>query len=91
MVGTIGRQVAAYPKVRRVPNPSGGFFTIFAGQTDIFDWTVGLHSVDYIGDYWEALEGERSVDLNGHRTGEISQTLATTPGITYQVSFDMSG
>ncbi len=73
------------------PNVGSGFMTIFAGQNNILDWTVGLHSVDYIGGYWQASEGVRSIDLNGHQAGEISQTIETAIGLTYRVTFDLSG
>lgn len=72
-------------------NP-GGFTTVFAGQTNISGWSVDFGSVDYIGNYWQASEGARSVDMNGqNQAGQISQSLATTAGWTYEVTFDMSG
>ena len=54
-------------------------------------WTVSSGTVDYIGTYWQASNGARSVDLNGGNTGAISQTFPTVPGLTYNVTFDMSG
>ena len=40
---------------------------------------------------WNADEGSRSIDLNAFNPGSISQTIATVPGQTYNVSFAMSG
>jgi choice-of-anchor C domain-containing protein len=68
-----------------------GIFQVkFAGSTDITDWTV-TGSVDYIGTYWQASDGDRSIDLAGNFAGGLSQSIATTPGYVYVVSFDMSG
>ena len=47
--------------------------------------------IDYIGSYWMAQEGVRSIDLAGQFAGGVSQTIATTPGVTYAVSFYLSG
>ena len=79
------------PSFETGTNP-GGFSTVFAGQTNISGWSVDFGSVDYIGSYWQASHGSRSIDLNGHnQRGKISQELATVPGWTYKVTFDMSG
>ncbi len=70
----------------------GTFSTILSGDsTSITDWTVNSGSVDYIGTYWQASDGSRSIDLNGNEAGSISQTFATTAGATYDVNFHLSG
>lgn len=69
----------------------GSFTTVGAGGGNITGWTVTFGSVDYIGSYWEAAEGSRSIDMSGGGAGSISQTIATIPGFTYQVTFYMSG
>jgi choice-of-anchor C domain-containing protein len=69
----------------------GGYTTVSAGQNNITGWSVDLGSIDYIGHYWSASEGVRSLDMNGAEPGQISQTFATVPGATYLVTFDMSG
>lgn len=72
-------------------NP-GSFNTVFAGQTNISGWSVDFGSVDYIGTYWQASQGSRSIDLNGqNQRGQISQEITTVAGWTYKVTFDMSG
>ena len=58
-----------------------------AGSTAITGWTVGGDSVDYIGTYWNAQSGSRSVDLSGNAPGSIFQTFDTVLGQTYQVTF----
>jgi choice-of-anchor C domain-containing protein len=62
-----------------------------SGSTEITNFTVTCGSVDYIGTYFQASNGTRSVDLNGNEPGCISQTFATVPGATYTVTFDLSG
>lgn len=69
----------------------GSFMTLTAGQTNITGWSIDFGSIDYVGTHWFASDGYRSIDLNGVEAGQISQTFATTPGVTYEVSFDMSG
>lgn len=74
-------------------DPGASFTTEFAGSTDITGWTVGgFNGVDYIGGYWMASEGVRSIDLSGLGTGgSVSQQLATIVGNSYTVTFDLSG
>lgn len=60
-------------------------------SASITGWTVALGSVDYIGTYWTASNGTRSIDVNGNETGSVSQALATVAGGIYKVTFDMSG
>jgi choice-of-anchor C domain-containing protein len=70
-------------------NPS--FTTLSTGATAIAGWTIPSGSIDYIGEYWIASDGERSIDLNGNGPGAISQTFDTRPGAAYQVTFDIAG
>ena len=69
----------------------GAYATLNPVDTNITDWTINSGSVDYIGTYWQALNGERSIDLNGLAEGSISQTFPTVIGATYDVTFDLSG
>jgi len=70
-------------------NP-GSFSTLANGSTAINGWTIGGASVDYIGSYWTAQEGSRSIDLAGMGIGSISQVIATNIGQAYNVSFFVS-
>jgi len=73
-------------------NPGSGFLTLGAGDnTSITGWTVGSGSVDYIGGYWQASSGGRSIDLSGNGAGSLSQTFATVAGQNYRVTFDLAG
>ena len=68
-----------------------GFEQLNAGDTSITGWTVDAGSVDWIGTYWPAQDGSMSIDMSGVDAGTISQTIATTIGNTYTVSFFLSG
>lgn len=68
-----------------------GYETLNAGDTSITGWTVDAGSVDWVGTYWQAQDGSMSLDLSGDDAGTLSQTLATTIGNTYTVSFFLSG
>src|SRR5688572_18224503 len=69
-------------------NP-GAFTTVAAGGTNITGWTVGGNGVDYIGTYWTASEGGRSIDLSALNAGSVSQVLnGLTIGQEYTVTFD---
>ena len=69
----------------------GSYVTVTGGNsTAITGWTVGGASVDYIGSYWTANDGVRSIDLAGNGIGSISQVLDTAVGQSYKVSFFVS-
>jgi choice-of-anchor C domain-containing protein len=72
-------------------NPGPEFITLPAGSTAMTNWVVTSGTVDYIGPYWTAAAGQRSVDLNGNDPGAISQAFKTKPGTTYAVRFAMAG
>jgi len=69
----------------------GAFTELAAGNGSITGWTIGGHSVDYIGSYWQASNGERSIDLSGGAAGSLAQSFDTLIGQTYTVTFDMAG
>lgn len=72
--------------------PSGGFVTVNANDSSsITGWTVGGGGVDYVGTYWKAADGTRSIDLSGNSAGSISQTLDTIIGQQYTVTFSLAG
>lgn len=58
-----------------------------AGSPAIPSWVIGA-PVYYVGGFWPASQGVRSVNLY---TGAISQNFTPTPGAMYQVSFDVAG
>jgi choice-of-anchor C domain-containing protein len=48
---------------------------------------VSAGTIDYIGSYWQAQDGVRSIDLAGNSPGALSQTFATTAGQAYRISY----
>jgi len=73
------------------PTGSPGFTTLNSGNTDITGWVVGGISIDWIGTYWTAANGTKSIDLNGLGPGTISQTFDTVAGQAYDVKFMLAG
>ena len=71
-------------------DPGGGFSTLASGSTAITGWMVGGNGIDYIGGYWSAFDGTRSLDMNALTLGSISQDFDTMVGQTYLVTFYMS-
>ncbi len=71
----------------------GVFVTLAGGDTtSLVGWTVQPAGVDYIGSYWVASDGNRSLDMSALDGGQITQRLTgLTAGKTYTVGFDMSG
>jgi choice-of-anchor C domain-containing protein len=73
----------------------GDFITVSTtdGTTKIYNWSVTAGTVDYIGGYWKASDGNRSIDLNGSPGVGImaSTSFETQSGATYKILFDMSG
>ena len=74
-------------------NPGAGFLPVFPGQTSITGWDVISEDVHYMGTFWQASDGIRSIDLDGlvGSAGGVSQSFATVAGTQYEVTFDMSG
>jgi choice-of-anchor C domain-containing protein len=70
----------------------GNFITLSSGDTtSITGWTVGGAGVDYIGGYWQAQDGSRSLDLSALDAGSVSQTFDTSVGQSYLVDFWLAG
>ncbi|RKN45027.1 choice-of-anchor C family protein [Streptomyces hoynatensis] len=67
------------------------FTTYQAGQA-IGPWTVTGGAVDLVDDgFWQAAEGNQSLDLNATVPGTVAQTFTTTPGQTYTVTYALAG
>jgi choice-of-anchor C domain-containing protein len=70
------------------PDPGGSFITLNAVDNSILGWSVDSGSIDYIGGYWPAQDGTRSIDLAGNSVGSISQLITgTVAGQLYTVNF----
>jgi choice-of-anchor C domain-containing protein len=80
-----------------VQNPSfetpdaGSGFSTFGTGADIDGWTVTAGSVDVLGTTWQAVDGAQSLDVSGNGPGTVSQTLATSAGTEYTVSYALAG
>ncbi|XZG70728.1 choice-of-anchor C family protein [Chitinibacteraceae bacterium HSL-7] len=71
---------------------SPSFDTVGTSQTSITGWQVLTHSVDRIyRSFWQASDGNMSIDLNGSYYGGIQQTFDTVAGQRYTVHFDLAG
>ncbi len=73
--------------------PGSSTIAVFPGETSITDWDVVFDDIHYIRSFWQASEGDRSIDLDGGTgsAGGVSQTFPTLVGETYNVIFDMAG
>jgi choice-of-anchor C domain-containing protein len=69
-----------------VPN---SFTTVDSGL--IGPWTVGGNGVDRIGGYWQAAEGNGSIDMSALAAGTLTTNLTTVPGENYLLSFYLAG
>lgn len=71
---------------------SGKAITIFAFKNIFIEnWDVYLNIIDYIGIYWLASDGQKSIDVSGEIAGAIQQSFVTTVGYQYKVTFDLAG
>jgi choice-of-anchor C domain-containing protein len=71
-------------------NDPGSFEQLNAGSTVLTGWTITSGSIDWIGTYWPAAAGSKSLDMNGTAPGTIGQVLPTTIGKTYVMTFALS-
>jgi choice-of-anchor C domain-containing protein len=77
---------------------SNPFTTKPGGDTTITGWLVLGTSIDHVGNYWQAADGNWSIDLNGTNNppvgtaqGGIAQTFDTIAGAEYSVIFALAG
>jgi hypothetical protein len=56
------------------------FDEVLAGSNVLSGWTIGGDGIDYIGSLWEASDGSRSIDVNRHAEGSLSQPFPTVVG-----------
>lgn len=69
-----------------------GFETLATGDTtSITGWEVLSDGVDYIGSYWAASDGVRSLDLSALTSGGVKQSVSGFEiGKRYTITFDVS-
>jgi choice-of-anchor C domain-containing protein len=65
----------------------------FGAGASIGAWKVNPGgSVDIMtAGFWQAADGNQSLDLNGDSPGGISQTVGTLPLLSYRISFKLAG
>ena len=68
------------------PDP-GVAMTLPVDNTSVPGWTVTRNAIRYVGTNANAPDGVRSIALNGSTAGGISQTIATSPGTAYTMTF----
>ena len=74
------------------PEEIGEFKPLDKESTEIKGWKVSRAQIDYIGTYWKAADGKRSIDLHGSPGfGGISQTFKTKKEQKYRVTFYLAG
>lgn len=74
------------------PKFIGGYTTLGTTSTDLTGWTIDSGNIDLINTYWNAQDGNYSVDMDGGVAGTISQTVTgLVSGAFYQVSFWLAG
>jgi choice-of-anchor C domain-containing protein len=72
------------------PDPEK-FKPLDKGSTAIKGWTVTRGQIDYIGTFWQAADGKRSIDLHGSPGyGGVQQTFDTDKGKKYRVTFSLA-
>lgn len=67
----------------------GAYLILPVGSTAIDCWTVVGARIVYVGGYWGAPDGVRSIGLSS--SGGIAQTFPTEVGRDYEVRFRMAG
>jgi choice-of-anchor C domain-containing protein len=74
--------------------PGGVYpYQVFGYGFNLPGWTIESGTVEIVGTYWQAAEGNQSLDLNGifEEIGTIYQDIATVPGQRYKVRFAYAG
>ncbi|MCE5242338.1 MAG: choice-of-anchor C family protein [Syntrophobacteraceae bacterium] len=73
-------------------DPGASFKTISGpDNSSITGWEILYGSVDYIGGYWQAADGSRSLDMEGNSPSAIRQSINTVVGQHYLLTFYMAG
>ena len=71
---------------------SSSFVEYDTGSVAVPGWTVGRNSVDLVGQsYIDPESGHQSVDLSGSAPGSVSQSVATTTGKNYTLTWFIAG
>ncbi|MBV8085062.1 MAG: DUF642 domain-containing protein [Chloroflexi bacterium] len=75
-----------------LPAISQSFTLLPNGTSALPGWTTSGGGVEIIRSYWQPAHGSQSVNLSSSAAGaEVSQTVSTSPGARYLVSWYLSG
>ncbi len=68
-------------------------YRVFTTGKGLSGWVVERGTVEVVGRYWQAEEGEQSLDLNGifEQIGTIYQDVPTKAGQRYRIRFAFAG
>lgn len=72
-------------------NAKAASFTNGSFENGMTGWSLSGGGIDLISGWWEASDGNYSIDLNRYSKGGIFQEFDTTPGQKYKVLFDIAG
>jgi choice-of-anchor C domain-containing protein len=61
------------------------------GSTSLTGWEITAGTIDHVGNYWQAADGNQSVDLNGESLGTIRQSIYIPANGDVRVTFAMAG
>src|SRR2546423_3994434 len=75
-------------------SPSAGDrYPVLSAGDSVDGWTVEAGTIEIVGTYWVAAEGNQSIDLSGifDQAGTIYRDVATVPGTSYLLRFAFAG
>jgi choice-of-anchor C domain-containing protein len=72
---------------------AGSLYTVLRAGDSVDGWTVEAGTIEIVGTYWVAAEGNQSIDLSGifEQAGTIYRDVATLPGSSYVLRFAFAG
>jgi choice-of-anchor C domain-containing protein len=86
-----GTELILNGSFERGVDPGTAWITVYPGENSIQNWSVESGDVDVkSSSFWLPSDGSRSLDMNGGSAGKITQTIVTTPGSEYLLTFDLS-
>ncbi|MEM7066025.1 MAG: choice-of-anchor C family protein [Cyanobacteria bacterium P01_B01_bin.77] len=90
--GVVGNNLVLNGGFEDGPAIRNEIINVTSGSAVIPNWAVTAGQVDLVADLtYPAAAGAVSLDLNGYSTGEIQQTINTTVGEQYLLTFDLAG
>lgn len=95
LIGTAGANLIKNGSFEYGNYTGNGWTRLYAGDTSLNDWSIGGDGVDWHNhsQFGYPPDGDKLIDFNldGGTIGTISQEFATTPDITYTLTFYLAG